>query len=90
MAESPEKVSFTLTDTDETTEFYVVGQTKIGDVDYILVTDSMEDGAEAMILKETAAGKGQEESIYEVVEDDVELDAISRVFVEILDDIDLR
>ena len=35
MAESPEKVSFTLTDTDETTEFYVVGQTKIGDVDYI-------------------------------------------------------
>ncbi len=90
MAESPEKVSFTLTDTDETTEFYVVGQTKIGDVDYILVTDSMEDGAEAMILKETAAGKGQEESIYEVVEDDVELDAISRVFAEILDDIDLR
>lgn len=90
MAESPEKVSFTLTDTDETTEFYVVGQTKIGDVAYILVTDSMEDGAEAMILKETAAGKGQEESIYEVVEDDVELDAISRVFAEILDDIDLR
>ena len=90
MAESPEKVSFTLTDTDETTEFYVVGQTKIGDVDYILVTDSMEDGAEAMILKETAAGKGQEESIYEVVEDDVDLDAISRVFAEILDDIDLR
>ena len=90
MAESPEKVSFTLTDTDETTEFYVVGQTKIGDVDYILVTDSMEDGAEAMILKDTAAGKGQEDSIYEVVEDDVELDAISRVFAEILDVIDLR
>ena len=90
MSERPEKVSFTLTDTNETAEFYVVGQTKINDVNYILVADSMEDEAEAMILRENISEEDGEDAVYDVVDDDVELDAISRVFSEMLDDIDLR
>ena len=77
MAEKPEKIVFK-TNTDEEIEFYVVEQTRINDVNYILVTDSMEDEAEAWILKET------------VNEEETELEAISRVFSEILDDIDIE
>ena len=48
LAEKPEKIVF-YTDTDEV-EFYVIEQTRINDVNYILVADSMDDEAEALIL----------------------------------------
>ena len=73
-----EKIKFTLTD-DETVEFFVLEQTVIGGVSYILVTESDEDEAEALILKDLS-GQGEEEALYEVVEDDGELEAVSKVF----------
>ena len=88
MAEKPEKIIF-YTDTDEV-EFYVIGQTRINDVNYILVADSMDDEAEALILKETVNNEDAEDVIYSEIEDDGELEAISRVFSEILDDIDIE
>ena len=88
MAEKPEKIVF-YTDTDEV-EFYVIEQTRINDVNYILVADSMEDEAEALILKETVNEDDAEEVFYSEIEDDRELEAISRVFSEILDDIDIE
>ena len=88
MAEKPEKIIF-YTDTDEV-EFYVIGQTLINDVNYILVADSMDDEAEALILKETVNNEDAEDVIYSEIEDDGELEAISRVFSEILDDIDIE
>lgn len=88
MAEKPEKIIF-YTDTDEV-EFYVIGQTRINDVNYILVVDSMDDEAEALILKETVNNEDAEDVIYSEIEDDGELEAISRVFSEILDDIDIE
>ena len=71
-------------------EFYVVEQTRINDVNYILVADSMEDDAEALILKETVNAEDTDEIIYSEIEDDVELEAIFKVFSEILDDIDIE
>ena len=88
MAEKPEKIDF-YTDTDEV-EFYVIEQTRINDVNYILVADSMEDEAEALILKETVNEDDAEDVFYSEIEDDRELEAISRVFSEILDDIDIE
>ncbi len=88
MAEKPEKIIF-YTDTDEV-EFYVIEQTRINDVNYILVADSMDDEAEALILKETVNEEDAEDVIYSEIEDDAELEAISRVFSEILDDIDIE
>ncbi|MEI3266152.1 DUF1292 domain-containing protein [Frisingicoccus sp.] len=88
MAEKPEKIVF-YTDTDEV-EFYVIEQTRINDVNYILVADSMEDEAEALILKETVNEDDAEDVFYSEIEDDRELEAISRVFSEILDDIDIE
>ena len=88
LAEKPEKIVF-YTDTDEI-EFYVIEQTRINDVNYILVADSMDDEAEALILKETVNEEDAEDVIYSEIEDDSELESISRVFSEILDDIEIE
>ena len=49
-----EKIKFTL-DTQESVEFYVLEQTKLGGSQYILVTDTQEGDGEALILKEDSA-----------------------------------
>lgn len=84
-----EKIKFTFEDTSETAEFFVLEQTKINGAVYILVTDSEEDDAECLILKDTSSDKDTE-SVYEVVEDDTELLAVSKVFEELLEDIDIE
>lgn len=63
-------------------------QTKLGGVTYILVTDS-EDDAECLILKDLSKVE-EDESVYEVVEDDTELLAVSKVFEELLEDVDIE
>ena len=76
------------TDDDEEIELMVIEQTMINNVNYLLVTDSEEDEADAYILKET--GAETEEAYYEFVEDSTELEVISKVFEQMLDDIDLK
>lgn len=83
-----EKIRFNLNESDETAEFFVLEQTRVGGVDYILVTDSEEDDAEALILKDLSQD-GEQEALYRVVEDDDELEAVAKVFSEMLEDIDL-
>lgn len=82
-----EKIKFML-DTQESVEFYVLEQTKLGGNQYILVTDTPQGDGEALILKEVS-GQGLKESVYEVVEDDAELAAIAGVFENLLEDIEL-
>jgi len=84
-----EKIKFTFDDTNETEEFYVLEQTKIGGETYILVTDSEEDDAVCLILKDTSSEEDSE-ALYEIVEDDDELMAVSKVFEELLEDVDIR
>ena len=83
-----EKIKFML-DTKESVEFYVLEQTKLGGISYILVTDAEEGDGEALILKETAENSDRKESIYEIVSDDTELSAVAAVFENLLEDIDL-
>jgi hypothetical protein len=87
MEEIMEKIEFKIE--DETVQFFVLEETKINGVNYILVTDQEEGDAEALILKDLSEAK-EEEAIYEIVEDDEELEYVSNVFSEILDDIDLE
>lgn len=86
-----EKIVFQ-TETGEAVEFYVLEQTRIGGMDYILVTDQQEDEeeteAEALILRDMSQ-PGEEEALYEIVTDDEELNAVAAVFENMLDDIDL-
>lgn len=84
-----EKIKFTFEDTKEEVEFYVLEQTKVSQNTYILVTDSEEDGAECLILKDTSEAQ-EKDSVYEIVEDDVELSAVLKVFEELLEDVDIE
>ena len=70
--------------------FYIVEETKLAGVSYILVTDTPEDEpeADAYILKDVSS-PDSEEAIYEFVEDDRELKAIADVFAELLEDTDI-
>ena len=83
-----EKITF-VPDGGEAVDFYVLEQTTIGGVNYILVTDAEEDEeGEAYILKDMSDSDA-EERVYSMVEDDSEFDAVSAVFENILEDIDL-
>jgi uncharacterized protein YrzB (UPF0473 family) len=83
-----EKITFT-PEGEQPVEFYVLEQTTLGGVNYILVTDAQEDeDGEAYILKAVSTAEGNEQ-VYVMVEDDDELDAVAGVFENMLDDIDL-
>lgn len=82
-----EKIEFNLD--NEKVGFYVLEETKINGVNYILVTDKEEGDAEALILKDLSESEA-EEAVYEIVEDDTELDSVAKIFSEILEDIDIE
>ena len=85
-----EKITFTPDEsTGEVVEFYVLEQTRLGGINYILVTEEEEEDAEALILKDLS-DDGEAESVYAVVEDEEELNAVAQVFQSMLEDITLE
>ena len=74
------------TDEGDVISLYVLEQTRLGGVNYLLVTEEEDGDADAMILKEVS-GEEDEEGLYEIVDDDNELLAVSAVFEDLLDDI---
>lgn len=83
-----EKITFTFENTNETVDFFVLEQTKLNGATYLLVADNESDDAECLILKETESGNEQD-NLYDIVEDDNELTAVSKVFEELLEDVDI-
>ena len=71
--------------------FYIIEETTLGNIHYIMVTDTpeAEEEADAYILKDISAPE-EEEAVYEFVEDDKELEAIADVFAQLLDDVDIE
>ena len=61
-------------------------QTRIGGFNYILVTDFEEGDGEALILKDLSKD-GEEESVYTIVSEDAELQAVASVFENMLEDV---
>ena len=53
------------------------------------MTDREEGDAECLILKEKSKSEG-EDALYEIVEDEVELQAVSKVFEELLEDVGIE
>ena len=84
-----EKIRFAFADGSGEDEFFVLEETMINRSTYILVTDSEEDDAECLILKETE-GSVPGDSVYEIVEDETELLAVSKVFEELLEDVNIE
>ena len=84
-----EKITFIPDDQGDAVEFYVLEETRIGGIDYILVTDSEEGDAECLILKDLSEAEDAD-AIYAIVEDETELDSVFRVFEQMLDDVDIE
>lgn len=79
-----------MTDDGKKVEFYILEQTMISGINYLLVTDNIEaEDAEVMMMKEKPDSDGLYAS-YEFVEDEQELAALSRVFEELMDDVDIE
>ena len=81
-----EKIVFHTDDGDE--EFFILEQTKIGGVNYLLVADSQEEEADCYIFQDTSES-GDPEALYEMVEDPEQLDALSKVFAQLMDDVEI-
>ena len=85
-----EKIKFMSDEFQEEVDFFVLEQTKVNGVNYILVTDDeeSEDGS-FFVLKEEPDSEGDVVS-YAEVEDENELKAVIKVFDELLEDFDLE
>ena len=71
----------------EKVDFYVLEETRISGMNYLLVTDAPDDAdeGECYILKDRSKAE-EEEAVYEFVENDDELDYLYRIFSELLED----
>lgn len=87
MEHRPDEIVFTTEDGENVT-FQVLEQTRLGGTDYLLVSTTDEEEAEALILKDVSKDT-DEEAIYDIVEDDQELELVAGIFKELLDDIEL-
>lgn len=68
--------------------FYVEDQTRLNGRDYLLVADAAEGDANAYIFKDVS-DETSAEAVYEQVTDEGELEALMKIFAEMLDDTDL-
>ncbi|MCI8838119.1 MAG: DUF1292 domain-containing protein [Hungatella sp.] len=75
----------------EKVDFYVLEETRISGMNYLLVTDAPDDAdeGECYILKDRSKAE-EEEAVYEFVEDDDELDYLYRIFTELTEDMDVE
>lgn len=85
----PDEIFFTTEDGTEVV-FRVIEQTRLGGVDYLLVSTIHEDEEEeeALIFKDISKVT-DEEAIYDIVEDESEIELVAGIFKELLDDIEL-
>ena len=80
-----EKIVFKA-DKENPVEFFILEQTTVSGVNYILVTDKEEGDSEALILKDISKSE-DEEALYEIVSDENELNALADIFESLMDDI---
>ena len=86
-----EKLTF-VTEDQESVDFYIIEETRVNGINYLLVTESEDEEdeeAEAYSVKDTSQAEDTE-AFYEFVESEEELDAVSRIFAELLEDMDLE
>ncbi len=88
MSNKPDEITFT-TDEGEEVVFEVLEQTRLGGNDYLLVSTLQDEEEQALVLKDISR-ETDSEAIYDIVEDDKELELVVGIFKELLDDIELN
>lgn len=84
-----DKIKFFDVETGEEIDFYVIEETRINNINYLLVTEDDESNEEAAayILKDLSPDQ-EAEAQYVMVEDDGEIEYVSKIFGELLEDVD--
>lgn len=88
MKEDMEKIRLEAED-GQSLEFCVEERARISGCDYLLVSDPQDGGSQAYILKDISM-EDDEMAAYIFVEDEGELGAVSKVFEQMLEDVDLE
>jgi len=83
-----DKLTFTSED-GEVLEFFVLEETRVQETNYLLVADTEEEDGNCYILKDTS-GQEAEEAEYEFVDNDNELNVLTKIFTELLEDTDIQ
>ena len=79
------------TEDGEFVDFYVLEETRINGMNYLMVTDSEDDGEDGggYILKDVSKAEDSD-AVYEFVENDDELDYLYRIFTELMEDMEVE
>lgn len=90
MNNEEKKITLT-TEEGDCVDFYVLEETRISNMNYLLVTDAADDDdeGECYILKDLSELE-ESEALYEFVEDDNEIDYLFKIFSELLDGADVN
>ena len=83
-----ESITLMAPDTEEEITVFVLEETTLNEHKYLLVAEDSEGDTEAFILKEIAAD--DTEATYEIVDDDVEFEAVVKIFEELVEDTDFE
>ena len=98
MLENEELRTIDFVDEDgDNEELTVLFQTRLAGINYLLVSDAeieeLEDDdatVDVFIIKEEAVSDDGEDVLYKVVEDEKEILTVSKVFEEMMDDVDFE
>ncbi|MDO5348367.1 MAG: DUF1292 domain-containing protein [Lachnospiraceae bacterium] len=79
------------TEDGELVDFFVLEETRINGMNYLLVTDEEDEDADGAcyILKDTSEAE-EAEAVYQFVEDDDELNDLFQIFTQLLEDADVE
>ena len=88
MSNEEKKITL-VTDDGGAVDFYVLEETRINGMSYLLVTDAADDEeGECYILKDLSESDDAD-ALYEFVEYDNEIDYLFKIFSELLEDADV-
>ena len=85
-----EKITL-LTDDNESVDFFVIDETRINGKNYLMVTEEADESkdADCYLLKDESSAEDSEAK-YVFVEDDAEIEYVSNIFAELLDDVNIE
>lgn len=86
------KIPF-ITENGEVVDLYVLEETTLQGVHYILVTEDLEDDDEEALVVIMKGNKQQDEdefAVYEIVENENELQVVAKLFAELMEDVDFE
>ena len=84
-----EKIEFYDEEQDGFAEFFVLERTKLNGVEYLLATQDLNQDADGYVFRVTAEHVEEDSEVsmeLELVEDETELEAVGKIFAELLSD----